>query len=158
MSGISQASGVRAARNALYEAIKTALADDHEVDVTSGFRYPEVHPDWVSLTKVSTEIDVANIGGRGQRDETIRLGVSIGVYRPGYTEAVDQEIFDRAFGLLETIQTYITTQDITLGGTVLWCLPGTFESDAVTTYEDSIRGRLIEIAAEFVAHHRVRPN
>jgi hypothetical protein len=57
--------------------------------------------------------------------------------------------------LLEKIQDHIRTKDITLGSTVLWCLPGDSECAGATTEEESGWGRITEISADFICRHRI---
>lgn len=154
--GIGPTTGQRAARRALIEAVKVALAGE-PVDIGRGFRWPIEQPDWVFATATSSDIDPANILPRRSLDERITLELSIGSWRPVIDSPQDaeDEAHDRAFELLERIQEHIRTQDVTLGGAVLWCLPGRSESDGATVPTDTGEGRLIEISADFVCEHRI---
>lgn len=155
MSGISQATGIPAARHALHNAAKVAL-EGEAVDVTFGFRWPFEENDWFALTDVSADIDAANIGPSRQQREQITLSVSVVSWMSGHDEATEVAVFDRAFSLLSKVQEHIRTKDITLDKTVLWCVPGSVQSAGATTDEDSGEGRLIEIAATFVCEHRIK--
>lgn len=155
MSGISAASGALDARHGLKDAITAALAADDEVDQYFGFMWPVTKDAWVALTSTSGDVDPKTIGPRRSLDETITFHVSIGAWVAGHTDATAQAAFDRAFGLLNTIQEYIRTGDnITLGGTVLWCVPGSFDSDGIQDEDGT--GYTAEIDATFVCAHRVR--
>lgn len=158
MSGISQATAIAAAHEALFQAIKLALAEEPEVDTTRGFRWPFVFNDWVALTSIESDIDPANIGPRRGQDETITFHASIGSWRPGDDEDTQKRARDRAFDLLATIQTHIRTNDIQLGGTVLWCVPGSAASDGATSETDAGMGRLVEVDATFICAHKIRTN
>lgn len=156
MSGISQSAAVRAARHALYNAIKTALEDEQEVDIVFSFRHPFVYDDWFMLTELSTDMPEKIISPRRQQDEEITFHASVGSFRPGHDEATDVEVFDRAFELLAKVQDHIRKNDPTLNGTVLWCVPSGVASDAATAEQDSVEGRLVEIDATFTCAHRIR--
>lgn len=154
MSGISSASGILAARKALLAAAKTALTGETDIDFYSGWQYPVTQPNWVATTDVHADMDTATIGPRRSQDETITLGVSIGAWVAGHTEDDIEAAFARAFEILGTIQTHIRVDDITLDDTVLWCVPGTTDSDGAQDEDGS--GYQVEIAATFVCMHRVR--
>ncbi|MFJ2535858.1 hypothetical protein [Microbacterium maritypicum] len=154
MSGISSASGILAARSALLAAAKAALDGQTDIDFYSGWQYPVTQPNWVATTDVHADMDPANIGPRRSQDETITLGVSIGAWLPGHTEDDIVAAFERAFSILNTIQTHIRTEDITLADTVLWCVPGATDSDGAVDEDGS--GYQVEIATTFVCQHRVR--
>lgn len=155
-TGISETTAQATARAALITAATAALAADTEgVDIGRGFRWPIVNRDWVFATETDSDIDPATISPRRTLDEKITLTLSIGAWRPGDDQEAEDAAFDRAFDLLGTIQQYIRTQDITLGGTVLWCVPGSSTSAGATTEGDSGVGRLTEIAATFVCQHRI---
>lgn len=157
MSGISSASGVLAARKALLEAAQTALAGDSGeggIDFYSGWQWPVERWTYVALTDVHATADPEEIGPRRSQDETITFGMSIGTWRPGHSEAEIQGAFERAFSVLDTIQTHIRINDITLADTVLWCVPGTTDSDGAR--DDDGSGYSVEIATTFICTHRVR--
>lgn len=153
-TGISETTAQAAARAALIEAAKVAL-DGEDVDIGRGFRWPIVSNDWVFATETESDIEPATIGPRRMLDETITLHVSIGSWRPGGDQDAEDAAFDRAFDLLGRIQEYIRTTDITLGGTVLWCLPGSSTAAGATAEDDSGEGRVTEIAATFICKHRI---
>lgn len=154
MSGISSASGILAARKALLAAAKTSLGGETDIDFYSGWQWPVTQPNWVATTDVHADMDPANIGPRRSQDEMITLGMSIGAWVPGHTETDIESAFDRAFEILDTIQTHVRTADITLADTVLWCVPGTTDSDGAADEDGS--GYQVEIATTFVCQHRVR--
>ncbi|UUE19327.1 hypothetical protein [Microbacterium sp. J1-1] len=154
MSGISSASGILAARKALLTAAKTALTAETDIDFYSGWQWPVTQPNWVATTDTNSDMDPRNIGPRRSQDETITFGMSIGAWVPGHTEADIEAAFDRAFEILATIQTYIRMTDITLADTVLWCVPGTTDSDGAVDEQGD--GYQVEIATTFVCMHRVR--
>lgn len=153
-TGISETTAQAPARAALVEAIKVALAGE-DVDIGRGFRWPIVSRDWVFATETDSDIDTATVGPRRTLDERITLSVSIGAWRPGGDQESEDRAFDRAFDLLGRIQNHVRKNDITLGGTVLWCLPGSSTSAGATTDHESNAGRLTEIAATFVCLHRI---
>lgn len=154
MSGISPASGILAARAALLTAARTALDGQTDIDFYSGWQWPVTQPNWVATTDVHADMDPANIGPRRAQDENITFGMSIGAWVPGHTETEIAAAFNRAFGILNTIQTHIRTTDITLADTVLWCVPGTTDSDGAQDEDGT--GYQVEIATTFVCMHRVR--
>lgn len=156
MSGISQATAILTARDALEAATRVALADEHEVDIASGFRWPFIFDDFVALTSMTSDADPKVIGGRRQQEESLTFHMNIGSWRSGDDDDTEHRARARAFGLLAKIQEHIRTNDITLGGTVLWCLPGPVASDGATDPRDAGVGRYIEIDATFVCSHRVR--
>lgn len=153
-TGISETTGQAEARAALIEAAKVAL-NGEDVDVGRGFRWPIVSRDWVFATETDSDIDPATIGPRRTLDEKITLTLSIGSWRPGDDQEAEDLAFNRAFYLLGKIQQYVRKSDITLGGTVLWCVAGSSTSAGATTDVDSGVGRLTEIAATFVCQHRI---
>jgi hypothetical protein len=152
--GISEHTAQATARAALVEACRTALKGE-DVDVGAGFRWPVVFQDWAFATDTDSKLDTATIGPRRSLDETITLSMSIGSWRPGGDEAAEIEAFERAFDLLARIQQHIRVHDVTLGGTVLWCVPGDSQCAGATAEGDSGLGRLTEIAADFVCRHRI---
>ncbi|WP_292729618.1 hypothetical protein [Microbacterium sp. UBA837] len=155
MSGIAARTGVPAARAGLEAAIRAALTDEPEVDIYPGFQWPVNYPDWTALGQATSETDPKNIGPRRQMDETITIDVNVGAWRPGRGREVAQAAYDRVFSLLVKIQNYILDGDnITLGGAVLWCVPGGFDADG----EEFEGGFQAEIAARFVCSHRMRAN
>lgn len=153
-TGISETTAQATARAALIEAAKSAL-DGEAVDIGRGFRWPIINRDWVFATETDSDIDPATIGPRRTLDEQITLTVSIGSWRPGGNQAAEDAAFDRAFDLLGRIQNHVRKNDITLGGTVLWCVPGSSTSAGATTEDESGDGRLTEIVATFVCQHRI---
>lgn len=153
-TGISETTAQATARAALIEAAKIAL-EGEKVDIGRGFRWPIVNPDWVFATETDSDIDLATIGPRRTLDERITLTISIGAWRAGDDQESEDRAFNRAFDLLGRIQNHVRKNDITLGGTVLWCVPGSSTSAGATTDLDSNLGRLTEIAATFVCQHRI---
>ncbi|MGZ0067859.1 hypothetical protein [Microbacterium arborescens] len=153
MSGISASSGAPAARLGLESAIRAAFADEPEVDVYAGFQWPTEHDDWVALGDVQATRDPRNIGPRRQVDETITLEVNFGAWRAGRGNDVAAKAWARAYALLATVEAYLLQGDHpTLGGVVLWCLPG----DANAAGDEFDNGYQVEIAATFICSHRVR--
>lgn len=142
------------ARTALIDAVKVAL-ENEDVDIGRGFRWPIVSRDWVFATETDSDIDPAEIGPRRSQDERITLTLSIGAWRPGADQEAEDIAFNRAFELLARIQKHIRENDPQLGGTVLWCVPGSSASDGATTEDEAGSGRLTEIAATFVCLHRI---
>jgi len=155
-SGISDTTAQEQARAALIVAVEAALDGDTDLDIGRGFRWPIVNPDWVFATETESDIDPATLGPRRSQDERITLHLSIGAFEPGNDQDAEDAAFGRAFGRLARIQQYIRENDITLGGTVLWCVPGPSNSAGATADSDAGQGRLIEIAASFVCSHRIR--
>ncbi len=157
MSGIGQAAGILAARNGLWAAIETATAH-RGYDIDRYYAAPETLQSnkWVGLTDIDVAADVKNIGARRQFDEEIRIGVTLGAYLPGNGEDVAKAAFNEAYGILAEIQTYVTQEDPTLGDAVLWCLPGSM-SNAGVEVDGQAGGYVVEIVADFVCAHRVRP-
>ncbi len=157
MSGIHSTTGVLYARDGLKAAIDAALAGDAEgVDVYSGFTWPVTSPDSVHMTDARGDMDPSTIATpRRSYTETITLGVNFLAWRAGEDDASVQAAYDRAFYLLQTVQDYVTNGDqTTLGGAVLWCLPGGISVDG----EEYKTGFQVEIAATFICSHRVRAN
>lgn len=156
MSGISQATGLLAAREGLWNAIQEATAS-HGRDLDRYYTTPDevTSAKWVGLTDMTVDPDLTNIGPRRSFDEAIRIGVSLGAWAPGRGEAAGRAAFEAAFAILSEIQTYITQRDVTLGDAVLWCLPGQMSNDAVGS--DDGNGYVVEIVTEFVCAHKVRP-
>ncbi|MEV7874523.1 hypothetical protein [Microbacterium sp. NPDC089188] len=157
MSGIGQSTGILAARNGLWAAIQAATAHRGS-DIDRYYATPETvaSTKWVGLTDLDVDPDLTNIGARRQFDEAIRVGVNLGAWRAGHGEDDARETFAEAYEILAEIQDHITQNDITLGGAVLWCLPGRM-SNAGVEVPGSDGGYVVEIVAEFVCAHRVRP-
>lgn len=157
MSGISQASGILAARVGLWNAIQAATAHRKKIDRYYAVPLQVTAREWVGLGGFSADPELTNIGGRRQFMETITLDVSIGSWAPGRGHAAEVKAFENAFEIVSEIQTYITTGDnITLGGAVLWAMPGSLESVGIEN-EDG-RGFDVEIACSWVCGHRVLPS
>lgn len=154
MSGISPASGIITARTALFAAMTTALAADADVDLHFGPQWPVTKTAWAQLTDTHADFETRDIAPRRSQDETITFGASIGAWVPGHDQAAITAAFNRAFGILDTIQTHIREHDITLDDTVLWCVPGSSDSDGIQDEDGT--GYVVEIAATFVCAHRVR--
>ncbi|MEB0303818.1 hypothetical protein QN345_00495 [Cryobacterium sp. 10I1] len=156
MSGISSATAQAETTLALLAAFKTALADETDLDITLGFVFPPVGHAWVSIGDTVSDVDPKAIGPARQLSETITISVSVGAWNPERDEDEREAVFRRAFGILGTIQTHIRVNDITLGGTVLWCVPGHSSSTGATPEDRAQFGEFTEIAATFVAQHRIR--
>lgn len=158
MAGQSRFTAQERAKRALFEAAKVALADDvqqKKVSVLYGFKWPIATNDWVAFTDTESDIDTVDISPRRTLQERITLRVNVGVFRAGHTEAVEIAVAERAWDLLARIQDHVRTTDITLGGVVMWCLPGSSQSAGATDVKDATRGRYLEIAADFVCEHRI---
>jgi len=154
VSGISPASAVIEARAALHAAADAALVGDDDVDVYPGFTWPIAKNAWVALTRTSTETDPATFGPKRSQEEKITFHMSIGAWVPGHDASTSKAAFDRAFGILSLIQNHIRVNDITLGDTVMWCLPGPVESDGIADAEGD--GYVAEIDASFICKHRIQ--
>lgn len=153
MSGIHASTGALLARQALEREIRSALTDEPEVDVTAGFQWPMRYPDWVALGDVRATRDPKTIGPRRQQDETLTIDVNLGAWRPGTGTEVAEAAWERVFELLALVEAHLLAgNNTTLGGAVLWCLPG----DTDTTGEEYDGGYQVEIAATFVCSHRTR--
>lgn len=153
MSGIHTSSGAPGARLGLEAAIRAAFADEAGVDVYAGFQWPTQHDDWVALGDVQANRDARTVGPRRQTDETITIGVNFGAWRAGRGPEVAADAWARAYALLATVESYLLQGDhVTLGGAVLWCLPGDIDAGG-EEYND---GYQVEIAATFICSHRVR--
>jgi len=156
--GIGETTGQDVARDKLMAAVAAALdaaGETGKVDVTNGFRWPIVSHDWISSGETTSDIDPASVGPRVALKETITLHLSIGAWNPGSDEEAELAAFHRAFYLLGLIVKHVRTQDITLDGSVLWCLPGSSSSAGATLPADQGGGRVCEIAATFVCQHRI---
>lgn len=153
MTGISTASGILAARNGLWSAIEEATAGE-DLDRYYGMPGEVQSAAWVGIGGMSAEFDPRGVSQRRAGDETITFEVSIGKWVPGHRDTVAEDAFAGAFNLLSLIQRHITQDDITLGGAVLWCLPGAVRSDGIDNADGS--GFVAEIVADFVCMHRVR--
>ncbi len=168
MSGIRPHTVQADAKAALYEAARVALADElvpqgednlPGCDVSFGFTWPTKARDWFAVTDTVSNIDPANVGPRRQLDETVTITVSVGSWVPtvdGDGQAAEVAASDRAFDLLARVQTHIRLNDVTLGGLVFWCLPGSSESAAATFSRKNNPGRLVEVSADFVCTARTR--
>lgn len=154
MSGFSSASGIIAARHALDTSIRAALAADTDVDITFGPSWPPRSNAWVSQQGIASDTTAATLGPTRQQAEQITLYLEIGAWAPGSDDTSATAAFDRAFALLSSIQDHIRTTDITLGGSVLWCIPGPSQSDGAADEDGS--GYVAVIAASFIAQHRIR--
>lgn len=161
-AGISTTTAQARAMAALLAAAGTALANERDghgekVAIGFGFRWPIIGQDWLFGTETTSDIEAATVGPRRTLDEQITLTVTVGSwapYDPDADVATESETLDRAFYLLGLVQDYIRTQDITLGGTVLWCLPGSSNSATDSDVTAGI-GRVTEITATFVCKHRI---
>lgn len=154
--GISQTTAQADAMAALLDAARVALADE-QVDIGFGFRWPLVNRDWFFGADTSSDIEPKTIGPRRTVEETITLTVTVGTWKPfdpSADEATELTTLKHAFELLGKVQDYIRTQDIHLGDTVLWCLPGSSTSQT-TDADEIIDGRVTEIIATFVCSHRI---
>ncbi|MEB0200555.1 hypothetical protein QN354_02145 [Cryobacterium sp. 5I3] len=156
MSGISSATAQAETSLALLAAFRVALADEPEVDIALGYRWPPVGYDWVSVLDTESEIDPKNIGPARQLNETLTVTVNVGSWNPEHDDDQREVTFRRAFAILGTIQTHIRVNDIELGGAVLWCVPGRSSSTGATPEERAQFGEFTEISATFVAQHRIR--
>lgn len=158
MSGISQATGILAARDGVWQAVKDATAH-RGVNIDRYYAPPDVveATRWVAMEDVSVDPNLVNIGARRQFDEAVRIGLSVGAWvaASGNREADGRAAFEAAYGILAEIQTHITQTDITLGGAVLWCLPGSMSTAGVQDPDGG--GYVVEIQTEFVCAHRVKP-
>lgn len=157
-AGISGRTAQADAMAALLDAARVALADE-EVDIGFGFRWPIKTRDWFFGADTSGDIDPKTIGPRRALGETLTLTVSVGTWAPFIPGAEDDEAtelktLEHAFDLLGKVQDHIRTQDITLGGTVLWCVPGSSTSQT-TDADELVDGRVTEIIATFVCSHRI---
>lgn len=150
---VSETSSVLKARNGLIAAVRAALTADRSVDIEAGFSGAPENPDWVAFGDVDQAVDPKTIGPRRSYDETITLAMNVGAWRPGRGDAVVNEAYARCDELLSTIWAYIADGDnITLGGAVAWCWPGS----ASWVGAEVEGGFQVEVAAEFVCTHRVR--
>lgn len=154
-SGIHPFTAQHIAKRALVKAAREAL-DGREVDVSFGLRWPMHHKAWVAVTSTDSDIDPSQVGPRRQLDERITITVEIGVWEPGADTEAEERASEDAFGLLETLAEHVRLNDPTLGGTVLWCLPGSSSSDGATSEQDAVEGRLCIVVATFVCTHRIR--
>lgn len=155
-TGISGNTAIHDARLALYAAVKTALENENGIDIQFGLDWPVAQDDWVAVTDAESEIDPKIIGPSRQQDERITLSLSVGSWRQGNDSATEILAADRAFAILKRIQDHIRRKDITLGGTVLWCIPGGSRTAGATTETESAYGRITEITATFVCSHRIK--
>lgn len=155
MSGIHDSTGGLAAREGLKAAIESAL-DGENVDIYDGFDGVAVSSDWVLVGPVRADLDAKEVSARRQMDETLTITVNFGVFVPGRAGDPSNragQAWARAFALLSTVQRWVSQGDrTTLGGAVLWCLPGGYEADG----EEYDGGFQVEIAADFVCRHRIR--
>ncbi len=155
-TGISDFTAAPAIKRRIYEDALYVFQDDTNVDVAYGFAWPPTTDDWVSVEEVQAAVDPVGIGPRRQQDETVTVTVSVGSYRSGNDSATEIEAAERAWSLLRCLWEYIRTEDITLGGNALWCVPGDCTSAGATDEGDAGYGRVTEINAQFVARHRIR--
>jgi hypothetical protein len=155
MSGISAASATIAARHALDATIRAALSGDDDVDITFGSAsWPVTQNAWVAQQGTTTDTEPGPLGPTRHQAERLTLFLEVGAWVAGSSDATATAAFDRAFGVLSTIQNHIRVNDITLGGTVLWCVPGPSQSDGIA--DEDASGYYAIIAASFVAAHRIR--
>lgn len=158
MSGISQATGILAARDGVWAAINAAT-EYRGSDIDRYYAPPDAIGSvrWVAMEDVNATPDLATIGPRRSFDEEINVGVSVGAWvaASGDPVADGRAAFDEAYGILAEIQTQIAQVDPTLGNAVLWCLPGRMSTAGVQDPEGG--GYVVEIQAEFVCAHKVRP-
>lgn len=152
-TGISETTAQAEAMLALVEAARVALADE-QIDIGFGFRTPETHRAWFYGVETNSDVEPAEVGPRRSLDERITLTVSLGTWAPFVNAETEAGTLTEAFRLLGLVQKHIRTTDITLGGTVLWCLPGSSES-GTTSDEEAGVARLTEVRATFVCTHRI---
>ena len=160
MSHRSSAAAATAVKHALKTAINTALADETEIDISFGLRWPAQFDDAVAVASVESHPDDPNVGSTlRSRYDTLSIGVSVVSFRPGWDTTAEVAASDRAYELLALIDQHLRTGDnITLGGAALWCLLADHQSDGATIPADDQmpEGRLIEIAATFTARVHIR--
>jgi len=142
-----------AVKAALVSALTTAFTADANVVVTYG------HPgttlsdqDYIGVMDVGAEQATGPLGVQRRREETLEATVQISCAMGGGPEA-QQPVTERAFALLDTIQTTLRT-DPSLGG-VSWSaeLASYVAAEAIwwsppePGYDPYAIGRLCEIAA-----------
>lgn len=156
-TGISTTTAAFTAKQGLLAAVNTALAGDAEVDILDGIRFPiNTERDYVAVLGGRAEADPTTIQpGRGY-EETITLDVEIAAWTPRADDEAEGAVQARAFQLYGAIADHIRINDIHLGGTVLWCMPGDVEYDGATGDGSEGWGRLCVVAATFTARHKIR--
>lgn len=138
-----------AVKNALHDLIATALAaaDEVEVDLAYGFRWPARWNDHIAVTAVRADPGEGALGRQRRRDLTVSVDVNLVSWAPTKDEQVTHL---RAFGLLDVIDRALRAGP-TLDGAALWCHLGEVNSAGATDEDDSGYGRVTEIAATFDA-------
>ncbi|MFD6093653.1 hypothetical protein ACFWGN_16165 [Oerskovia sp. NPDC060338] len=135
---------------ALHEQITAALAaaDETEVDIAFGFRWPAQYPDEVAVTAVrATDVGEGTVSPERRRQVLVSVDVSIVSFRVTDDERVPHE---RAYGLLDVIDAHLR-EGPTLGGAALWCMSDDLASDGATHEEESEEGRICEVSVTFAA-------
>ena len=145
----SVGAAVDAVKTTILAAARTAIADadEREVDVSMGYVWPAQWFDAVAVTAVRESPTDGTIGMQRRQHVDIRQDVAITTFR---VTGDEQEVHDRAYSLLDIIDSAIRT-DPTLGGAVLWCYADEVASDGITAEMDIGWGRICALSVTFVA-------
>lgn len=145
----SVGAAVKAVKDTILDVTTTALAaaGETQVDAAMGFIWPPQWPDSVAVLGVRESPADGTIGMQRRQHVDIRQDVAITVQRQGASE---QEVHDRAYALLDLIDSAIRT-DATLGGVVLWCYSDEVASDGITDESDAGWGRICALSVVFTA-------
>lgn len=132
-------SNAQAAKRALYDGLKAALAADTEVQVWHSYPTTD-RPGYadVIVSRVEVNQEWGSLGSvNPRRDEDIDITVNVNVFKGGTDEFAAE---DRAWQLAGAIQT-VLSNDLTLGGHVRYARPGRIEIEP-TPYDDGRQASL----------------
>lgn len=149
-------------RSALFNAAKTVHAGSPHVLVTRTFLKAAGH-DMVVIGGIEGgHEDAPRSGSQRTQDWDMACDVHAYAFRAGGADAeqsADDEAFTAASGYLSALAEYVRRSgpdgDITLGGTVMWCLMESFNTVPGRDQAASGVGRMWEFIGTFVARSRV---
>lgn len=139
---------------AMYAAATTLWAADTAVLVTYGMPAFDPYNDVVSFGATTSESDMATLGPRRQREETLTQEVIIYCFAGGGQEQ-ELIVMQRAYTLLGQLEEYARVTDTTFGGTVRECFLTSHGSDAASDESILANGRMHVLTATFTAHNRI---
>lgn len=139
-------------------AFKLGLVDALTAAMPSGVLVTYGHPgalsadDIVAVRSVSSDLAVATMSTNRSREETLTARVTFSCWRGGTDQ---QTVTERAYALLELLDTSLRVTDITVGGTVRDSMISGHELAEGEEPDDLTRGRIAEIDVTITARARI---
>ena len=143
-----------ALRRAMYTTAQTLFADQDVLVVLGPPAGGDIPDDIVQVQQVETDQETAAMGSSRSREEVLTITVLVSCATGGGPE-VDDELTERAYGLLGALEQFCRVTDTTLGGVVRECFLTSARSEGAGP-DDVADGRFIDITATFTARNRVR--